>query len=207
VPSTVAAVFAAAGLEPTAVVRWGRRPAESERGVYVVALTEKRDSLVEAQGEAALSDAAAEHLLAVRPELRVDGRRPTAAELCARIAAFWLPDEVIVYIGLGGTSVASRVSAYYGTPLGAKRPHAGGWVLKMLEPDDLQRLYVHFAAAQDPDGAEDDMLRRFCSQVSKRTLARLPDPEHPFPFANLEWPRGVRKAHGITGARGLLRPA
>lgn len=36
------------------------------------------------------------------------------------------------------------------------------------------------------------------SEDSKRDLF---DPAHPFPFANLEWPKGVRKAHGIRGAR------
>ena len=203
-PSTVASVFGAAGLEPEGVVDWGIRASERGSGVYAVALTDRVDSLTEALPEPPLSPAAAEHLLAVRPELRVDGGRPRAAELCARIASFWLPDEVIVYIGLASRSVASRVSAYYKTPLGAKRPHAGGWFLKLLEPDALARLHVHFAAADDPDGAEDDMLRHFCANVSTATLARLPDPAHPFPLANLEWPRGVRKAHGISGARGLL---
>jgi hypothetical protein len=203
-PSTVASVFAAAGLEPQGVVGWGIRPSKSGSGVYTVALTDRVDSLTEALAEPPLSPAAAEHLLAVRPELRVDGQRPSAAELCARIASFWLPDEVVVYVGLAGSSVASRVSAYYETPLGAKRPHAGGWFLKLLEPGALARLHVHFTAADDPDGAEDDMLRHFGANVSTATLARLPDPANPFPFANLEWPRGVRKAHGISGARGLL---
>ena len=131
-PSTVASVFGAAGLEPEGVVDWGIRASERGSGVYAVALTDRVDSLTEALPEPPLSPAAAEHLLAVRPELRVDGGRPRAAELCARIASFWLPDEVIVYIGLASRSVASRVSAYYKTPLGAKRPHAGGWFLKLL---------------------------------------------------------------------------
>lgn len=37
------------------------------------------------------------------------------------------------------------------------------------------------------------------------TKAQLVDPDHPFPFANLEWPPGVRKRHGITGARGDMQ--
>jgi hypothetical protein len=71
----------------------------------------------------------------------------------------------------------------------------------VLEPVEL---YVHAAAADDPTRAEDAMLACFCNNVSARTLASLRDPAHAFPFANLEWPQGVRKAHGITGARGLL---
>lgn len=202
-PSTVASVLEAAGLVPAGAVSWGQSPREPAPSAYVVALTDKRNSLKGTLVKAPVSLSAGKHLLRVRPELRLDGRRPTATQLCARIASFWLADEVIVYIGLAGSSLASRVSAYYRTPLGAKRPHAGGWFLKMLKPIDL---FVHFAAATDPEGAEDNMLRCFCSQVSKQALENLPDRAHPFPFANLEWPRGVRKAHGITGARGLLPP-
>jgi hypothetical protein len=33
------------------------------------------------------------------------------------------------------------------------------------------------------------------------TLVSLLDSVHPFPFANLEWAAGIRKAHGIRGAR------
>jgi len=59
------------------------------------------------------------------------GRRPSADAFAARIASFWLPDEPIVYIGLA-TSLRSRVSGFYRTPIGARRPHAGGWLLKTL---------------------------------------------------------------------------
>jgi len=99
------------------------------------------------------------------------------------------------------------VSAYYHTPFGAKRPHAGGWFLKMLEPPDLQGLHVHFAAAEDPDSAEDEMIGCLCSQVSEQHLPSYRIGRTRFRSTNLEWPRRVRKAHGITGARGLLSPA
>lgn len=142
-------------------------------------------------------------LLEVRPEMRLDGRRPSPDDLAARLAAFWLPDETVVYIGLAGTSVRRRLSAYYRTPLGARRPHSGGWFLKMLA--GLDSFYVHVASAPEPKRAEAEMLRFFCSQVSAASKQRLHDPEHPFPFANLEWPPGTRKRHGITGARELAR--
>jgi hypothetical protein len=45
------------------------------------------------------------------------------------------------------------------------------------------------------------MLAKFCGAVSERTRSQILDAEHPFPYANLEWPRGIRKRHGITGAR------
>jgi hypothetical protein len=51
------------------------------------------------------------------------------------------------------------------------------------------------------------MLGAFCRSVSEVTREALLDPAHPFPYANLEWPRGTPKAHGITGARGEMPPA
>lgn len=58
-----------------------------------------------------------------------------------------------------------------------------------------------------PSHTEDKMIGAFCSCVSAKTLAALPDPQHPFPYANLEWAtlgRKLRKRHGIKGATGDL---
>ena len=49
------------------------------------------------------------------------------------------------------------------------------------------------------------MLQRFCANVSRDSKQALHDPAHPFPFANLEWPRGPRKAHGLRRACGPKR--
>ena len=114
-------------------------------------------------------------LLGLRPELLLDGRRPTIADLGERLAQCWLPDEPVLYIGLASTSVRARVTAYYNTRLGARKPHAGGWFLKTLS--ELDDLWVHVAGAADPSGAEDAMLRSFCSAVSDTSRARLRDPE------------------------------
>lgn len=200
-PSTVSAVFAAADLEPEGVVRWGEPAGDKHSGVYVVALTDQVDA-VEVLPAAPISDAAIAELLAVRPELTLDRRRPSRRELAERIAAFWLPDETIVYIGLA-TSLRSRVRGFYKTPIGAKRPHSGGWFLKTLANPD--RLYVHFARVPDVDAAEIAMLAAFVADVSRKTRAALADAEHPWPFGNLEVRRDgrkIRKRHEIRGARG-----
>jgi hypothetical protein len=55
--------------------------------------------------------------------------------------------------------------------------------------------------------AEHTMLGAFVRSVSDNTKRRLRDPKHPFPFANLEWPRGTRKDHGITGATKPTQPS
>lgn len=202
-PTTVTELFSAAGLAHDQTVHWGTRVRLDEPGAYVVSRLEDPSAAAPTcPPEIALQ--AVRELLDVRPELRLDGLRPTADALAARLASFWMPDEGVVYIGLAGTSVRSRLGAYYRTPLGARRPHSGGWFLKTLA--DLDSLYVHVARAADPTTAEHEMLRRFCSGVSPTSRDSLADPDHPFPFANLEWPRGTRKRHGITGAREAARP-
>lgn len=212
-PSSVAEIFAAARAVPAGVVPWGTppaRPTESEApttGLYVVSLTDRPESAAGALGDAPISAAAIDALLAVRPELTLDRARPTREQLAERLAAFWLPDEVIVYIGLAGPrasrppegEVAKRVGEYYKTPLGARSPHAGGWPLKTLSC--LNQLFVHFAYCGDVNTAEHDAIAKFAAKVSAATRAGLHDPLRLMPFANLEFPRGNPKDHGIRGAR------
>ena len=199
-PSTVRQALAAAGLSPDGGATWGTRIPEIGPGVYVVALTADAEANVPVLETCPISEAAVEFLLQARPELSLDGERPDAHALSARVSGFWLPDEVILYIGLAGTSLRKRVGQYYRTPLGARKPHAGGWFLKLLSA--LGRLTVHFARCDDPQTAESHIIGAFCAGVSDKTRRSLIDPDHPFPFANLEWPPGVRKRHGIAGARG-----
>jgi hypothetical protein len=199
VTSTVSSVVRAAGTELAGAVSWGRPVPLHEPGVYIVALTSDPASREGVLSRCPLDRSATKELLKARPELRLDRARPTPEVLEERVARFWLPDETVLYVGLAGTSVADRVAAYYRTPLGARRPHAGGWFLKLLA--NLGDLHVHFAVHPSPDEAEDAMLGAFREGVSSTTKSTLLDPDHPFPFANLEWPRGVRKRHGITGAR------
>jgi hypothetical protein len=205
VPSSVRAVFQAANVSPLGCVPWGTQVPEGRPGVYAVALTPDPNALGPTLLTAPIDPDAVGSLLERRPELLLDGTRPTADQLSERVASFWLPGEVILYIGLAGTSLRARVDQYYRTPLGARRPHSGGWFLKLLA--NLDELFVHFAVTDDPEGAEFRALEAFCAYVSSEDRSRLRDPAHPFPFANLEWPRGTRKAHGISGARGDLPQA
>jgi hypothetical protein len=143
-----------------------------------------------------------EHLLAVRPELRLDGRRPTPEQLGARLASFWLRDEVALYVGLSSQPLQTRIRQYYKTKLGATRPHAGGWWLKTLHI--LDELWVHFAATPSYETAETAMPRTFAAAVTPTQRARLHDPELVAPFANLRTGTGAVKNHGIRGATGEL---
>jgi len=132
------------------------------------------------------------------PKLTLDGVRPTAQGLMKRIRCFWIPDEVILYIGRA-KSLSQRLDQYYQTSIGARRPHSGGYFVKLLS--NSNHLWVHYAPCSNPDIAEDRMVRQFCGNVSDTSKGALHDPNHPFPFANLEWPHGVRKAHGLLRSR------
>jgi hypothetical protein len=202
-PSTVNQLFASAGLRPDGVVRWGTRIPETGPGNYVVSLTEDPRSLARSRPTCPVAAGRLKALLDVRPELRLDGVRPSAEELAARLSAFWMDDEVVLYVGLAGTSLQKRAGQYYRTPLGARSPHAGGWWLKALAL--LDQLWVHYAATPDDAEAELAMLQHFAGAVSSASRDQLPDSGNVAPFANLRTGRGNVKAHGITGATGWLR--
>lgn len=199
-PTPIRNVFAAAGLHPEGVVRWGEAPTLGLPGVYVVALTDSIDRCADVIAKADVSVAQTRLLLERRPELTVDDVRPFPRELAARIAAFWLPDETVLYIGTTKRPVAKRVREYYGTPLGARSPHRGGWFIQTLA--NRNDLFVHFARAHDPEKAETTMLCRFASGVSGTSRSGLHDRERVMPFANLAHPKGTNKRHEIRGAAG-----
>lgn len=207
-PSTVASVFAAAGLVPAGCVRWREPLPRDKPGIYVVSLTAATKSRRGALAACPTSIHAIRAWLELRPELLLDGARPTPKRLAARVAGLWLPDEVVLYIGIASGTLGSRVGGYYSTVLGKRSPHAGGRYLKTLAV--LDHLHVHYALHPGPksvlEDVEAEMLRSFIVGVSKRTCAALHDAAHPFPFANSEWkPRdlvsGMRtkhlKAHGL----------
>ena len=176
-------------------MRWGTPVPQAGSGVYVVALTQAMDRLEGQQAVCPVSSEAVVELLDRRPELLLDGSRPSVSDLRRRIAALWLPDEVVLYVGRAGTSLRSRVRQYYTTPVGARRPHAGGWPLKMLS--NLCELWVHYSACENTETVEQEMLGVFQRSVSGSTRAVLHDPQMPIPFANLESRKGERKRHGI----------
>ena len=151
-PTTIAEVFTAVGLRRQDFVKWGRKLNESSPGLYVVSLTESLDAFDGKLIEAPLAAARFEQWLRECPKLTLDGVRPTVQQLMDRIQRFWIPDEVILYIGLAGTSLAARLNQYYRTKIGARRPHSGGYFLKLLA--NLDQLWVHYAQCPSPKRAE-----------------------------------------------------
>lgn len=188
------------GLMADGPVTWGRPVPASGPGVYLVEWPESRP---DAPVELTLVGKWLERL----DGLRLDGRRPTTRELAARLHAFWLPGQTIVYVGMTTVSIGGRVGAYYRTPLGDRKPHAGGHWLKTLR--GLDRARVWWAPTSAPEEYEDALLTAFAAAVdaSPEAAPRLPDRAVILPFANLQTAMGVRKAHGISGPMEPAPPA
>ena len=205
VPSTVEALFTALGLKTSGPVLFGEPVPEQQAGVYVVAHAgDPRAAAPEAGYEPEFAVAEIRTWLDTVPSMMLEGVHPTPDDVCAHLREFWLPDESVLYIGQTGRALRKRLRQYYHTPLGMPKPHAGGYWLKTLS--DLHRKFVFWAAApnQDTELLEKQMLDAFMQGVSPSSRALLPDPARPFPFANLEHPRGNVKCHGITSPH--LRP-
>ncbi|HEY3865438.1 MAG TPA: hypothetical protein VGL54_05080 [Solirubrobacteraceae bacterium] len=196
-PSSVRRLFAAVGLEPEGCVPWRATLPEKRPGIYVVSQTSSARGVSGGSPRYPVSKPALDQLLRICPELTVDGHTPTRSRLGDRIGSYWLSDETVLYIGLAGTSLRERVRSYYTTPLGASKPHKGGWWLKTLA--NLDQLYVHYAVSDDVKDDEDEMLRAFASHVSRRSRQALPSDEPVMPFANLRDGDYRRQRHRIKG--------
>jgi len=198
VPTTIAEALGAVGLQHQEVVRWGTTPSTSKSGIYIVSLTSSLDRVDGALPKAPLATRMVDRWLHSCPDLKLRNARPTAQLLMNQLGRFWLSDEVILYIGKA-TSLSARCGGYYRTPIGALGPHSGGYFIKLLS--NLDQLWVHYAWCDAPQLAEHAILGRFCGNVSDRAKRTLMDPTRPLPFANLEWPKGACKDHGLTGVR------
>jgi hypothetical protein len=196
-PTCVSDLLSNVGLEVMGQVKWGEKIGRNQEGIYIVAITHDPNKIVCLEDSPISNQKVNEWINAVNT-LRLDRERPTSTKLSTRLSEFWLPDETILYIGKASRSINKRVNQYYRTRLGQKSPHAGGHWLKILSI--LNDLNVYWCECSNSNEMEDKLLNNFMKRVSKSTLSILSDPEHPFPFANLEYPKGTRKSHGIKGA-------
>ncbi len=95
----------------------------------------------------------------------------------------------------------------YRTPLGDRKPHAGGHWLKTLR--GLDRARIWWAQTTAAEEYEDALFSAFAAGVdaSPEAAPRLADREVILPFANLQTATDVRKAHGLTGVVEPAPPA
>jgi transcription elongation factor GreA len=185
-----AALLRDIGLMADGPVRWGTPVRVGGPGLYVI-------ELAGPMPDAPLDLAKVGKWLERLPALRLDGERPTSKQLLARLQSLWLPDQTIVYIGMTKVSIGGRVRAYYETPLGDRRPHAGGhWLQTLRSLDDLR---VWWARTSAPEEAEDAALDAFAAMAPAHLPAR-PAGALDLPWANLRRATGERQVHGITGS-------
>ena len=180
------------GLMADGPVTWGRPIPSARPGVYVVEWPESRPA---APIELTTVGKWMERL----PDLRLDGRRPTSREVAARLHDFWLPGQVVVFIGMTTGSINGRVRALVATPLGDRRPYPGGQWLKALS--GLERARVWWAESAAPEEYEDGLFSAFAAGIdtSPEAAPRLPDRSFVLPFANLQDATGRRRSHGLSG--------
>jgi transcription elongation factor GreA len=132
------------------------------------------------------------------PELRLDGERPTSKALVARLAAFWLPTQPVLYIGSSTVSVSRKAAAMRATVLGERKPSsAGHWLAALRLPAGTR---VWWAATAATEEYEDALLGAFAEGVPDAERAGLPDPDTVLPFAVLARATGERKRTGLTGS-------
>lgn len=195
-PLSIRELFASAGLNPAGVAKWGELDVPNVPGIYCVSLSADAE-VKNIDREAYLPSASAyTELMSVCPQISVDGALATPTTLADRIGRFWIPNEPVLYIGMAGTSIRTRVGQYYSTKLGARAPHAGGWWLKTL--DGVEKLYIHHAPCDDVSVREQSMLTTFASNINPVKRNRLFDTERVAPFANIAVSKGRYKRHGLS---------
>ena len=181
----------AVGLLADGPVPWGRPVPAARSGVFLVELPAP-------VATAPIELTRVGKWLERVDSLRLDGERPTSRALAARLAAFWLASQVVLYVGATPNSIANRVRALRDTPLGERRPHSGGHWLQTLT--GLERARIWWAATDAIEEYEDALLTAFADGVAAAERSVLPDTEVVLPFANLRTPTGARKRTGLTGS-------
>jgi transcription elongation factor GreA len=196
VPLTAAELLRAVGLLPDGPARWGRPVPARGPGVFVVELAAP---MARAPIELTRVGKWLEHV----PSLALDGERPTSRGLAARLATFWLPSQVVLYVGATDRSIGGRVAAMERTVIGDRRPNAGGHWLHVLTVLPSTRLW--WAGTDAAEEYEDALLSAFAatvepSEVDAQTAIAGDRDVVVLPFANLRRPTGERRASGVTGA-------
>ena len=183
------------GLLADGPVRWGMPVRSTRPGVYLVELPAP---LAHAPVDLSPVGTWIDRV----PTLELDGHRPAGKELAQRLASFWLPDQVVLYVGSTAEVIGRRVDELVRTPLGDAAPHAGGGWLKTLRGLDQARVW--WAESDAPEEYADAILAAFAQAVDPASAGALHDPTVVVPFANMATPTGLPKDHGITG--DLLDP-
>ncbi len=178
------------GLDVDGPVRWGTLPTSRAAGVFVV---ETATPLPVAP----IDLTAVRRWLERVPELRLDGERPTQTLLAQRLASFWVPGQMLLYVGRTSKGLAQRVAAMYATELGHRRPHPGGHWLKTLRDQSSLRLW--WAETDAAEEYEDALISAFADTIPSEVREKLGTAGTLLPWANLESIGGAVRSTGLSG--------
>ena len=99
-----------------------------------------------------------------------------------RISGFWLPEQVILYTGLAGQPLCTRVRQYYTTPLGAKRPHNAPILGGLEERPRHSAVEMPGEGLEPPRSCEQRLLRSRPLPIGlpgQGRIVRFPSTEEP----------------------------
>lgn len=199
---SVADLMRALGLAVDGPGRWGSVPPSRRPGIFAVEADRPTAS-------APMDIVAVRRWLERVPTLMVDGERPTPTILDRRLGEFWIPAEILLYVGRSDKNLGARLAAMYATELGQRRPHPGGHWLKALR--DQGKLRLWWAETDAAEEYEDALLVAFAAGIPETDAValarRTPEGNPILPWANLESPSGGKRVTGITGSLLAAEPS
>jgi transcription elongation factor GreA len=190
-PRSAVALLRSLDLMPDGPTRWGEQVRSRQPGVLLVEMAGRLD-------EAPIDITAVKAWIERVPGLRLDGERPTPTQLAQRLAASWLPQQTVVYVGRTAKSLSARAASLFGTPLGDRKPHPGGHWLWTLAGRDQLRIW--WAETQSPEEYEDGLFDAIAADLEPDVAERLRASGPVLPWANLTSATGEPKRTGITGS-------
>jgi hypothetical protein len=176
------------GKVPDGCVIWGEPISNHLKGIYVV------ESKYPISVNNIFDDAIAKWIERA-PHILVDQDTPSIDIIKERLSQFIYPDETVLYIGQTGAKISRRVRSFYVHTLGNRSPHRGGHWIKTLNASTP--LEIHFAAVDNPNLVENEMLNYYINHVSKVSEKLNYDPNLLLPFANLTF-NNQKKHHGFN---------
>ena len=190
-PRSAVALLRSLDLMPDGPTLWGEPVRSRTAGILLVEVPARLDA---APIDVTVVRAWIERV----PGLRLDGERPTPTQLASRLAAFWLPQETVVYVGRTSKGLAGRAASLFGTPLGDRRPHPGGhWLSTLLDRDKLR---IWWAETDSPEEYEDALFDAIAADLDPAAAERIGAFGPLLPWANLTAATGDAKRTGLTGS-------
>ncbi len=186
-------------------VRWNTKIDNQDEGIYIISLTKDINTNF-ALEECPISENIVRMWTEKVNGFIIDGEKSFDFEtLKTRFSKYWLCDENIIYIGkankrANSKGLGNRVSEFYRTEFGERKPHAGGHWIKLLE--NLNDLYVHHFNCKNPEIIEIKLLEKFQMNASEKTKLMFEN-DILLPFANLELGKSVRKKHNLKNMKNI----